>query len=492
MDAFFVVPALISPNVNPRLVPAICKTIERNIILTHYASIRLALLRKYGSRAVVEESGVVDLRSEVLSNWTKSSTLKQEVLSEGPKLSDVSKIPKPVAVAGAEVAKVALGKNKEYPGSKESDILGSKASTAAKDAIEYPRGITFFNQIGLEPTFLQIPVTMKKSGGLSRGLASRVLMVGVKCVAYQVDGVDDLTALITDYKGRSEIKRWFMKRVYNVLTKIPFTIPRSIRKHGTRGGQKAPSFKTKRTPGTIEYDIRKDVIFAPDSETLAKPRELSKMMSVQKPTTWSTVTVLSTVDFEDKELRDTLLMYRDLAKAGWGDLVIANEAKESSYFCTTKMGACYEMPLSYMRNIMNLDNVLDYAEVSRWNKPFRIAPLRKALTEGTNPDNQVTKPEAVLFEMNNIIRGDDEDEEELYDEMDIGGEDEELETSVGGFDLSDEAEEPDYDDFKSGASKVVRDMDGEEDGSWHDPFDPGTIRRPGFGDYSKEKWQDKE
>ena len=38
MDALFIVPTMVSPNVNIRIVPFLAKTIERNIILNNYAS----------------------------------------------------------------------------------------------------------------------------------------------------------------------------------------------------------------------------------------------------------------------------------------------------------------------------------------------------------------------------------------------------------------------------------------------------------------------
>ncbi len=476
MDAFFVVPALVSPNVNPRLVPALCKTIERNLILSHHASFRLALLRKYGGRAVTEEGAQPSLREQVLPK--REMTLREEVLHEGDPFDAFAK-----GVTG-ELTKTVIdvgGMGREaQPGSQEKDVLGAKTSTATKDAIEYPKGIVFFNQIGLEPTYLQVPVLMKQSGIRKFGTSSRVLTVGVKCVAYQLDGVSNLTALIKDMRGRSEVERWFKKKFYGVVSKIPLTIPKAIRSHGVRGGQKAPLMSKKKGP--VKYDIKKDVLFAPRSEVLANPKKLQKMMNVRRASSWTTVTVFSTVDFSEMDLKENLKMYKDISKSGWGDLVIVNEAKESSHFCTSKMGACYEMPFSYMRNIMNLDNVLDYAEVSRWNKPFRMAPLRAAFREGIEVDGEVS-PGAVMYEVLDFIGVDDEEE---LEDMDIGGEDESIESPVGRSNLSDEVEEPDEEDYKSGASKVVRDMDGEEDGSWHDPFDPGTIRYPGFGDYEKE------
>ena len=54
-------------------------------------------------------------------------------------------------------------------------------------------------------------------------------------------------------------------------------------------------------------------------------------------------------------------------------MVIVNEPKESIHFCTQKLNACYELPLDYLKQIMNISNVIDYGDVSKWTvKPFNI------------------------------------------------------------------------------------------------------------------------
>jgi len=62
-------------------------------------------------------------------------------------------------------------------------------------------------------------------------------------------------------------------------------------------------------------------------------------------------------------------------------MVIVNHPQESVNFCVSKMRSCYELPFAYMKQILNLSNVLDYSEVSRWTKPFHVATVGKALGE---------------------------------------------------------------------------------------------------------------
>ena len=112
-------------------------------------------------------------------------------------------------------------------------------------------------------------------------------------------------------------------------------------------------------------------------------------MNARQGTAWSTVVCLSTFDFDDEDLKESLTNYRWLVQAGWADILIVNEPKESVHFCTAKMNACYELPFAYMKQVMNLSNILDYSEIQRWNKPFHVTGVGRALSDGTTevPDD---------------------------------------------------------------------------------------------------------
>ena len=363
----FIIPAMVSPNVNEKIVPALAKTIERNVILTYYGSIRQALLQKYGG---------------LFTTSMREGALKEEafILSErkDESISSMSSATSAGVKAGIDFAGKAIGD--EGTGMKGSAITSSRTDSGSIDQVEYPKGLTFFNTISLEPTYLTI-MLQQKTRIVSASRTEKMMLVGFKCVPYIMDGTDNILALAKDMRGRSMIERWFLKKWNSIQTKIPLTLPRRIRQ-GARGGQTAKVLEK----GMRKYDLKKDIVYAPTSDIISNPNKLKKIMSVRSATNWSTLTIFSNMDFEEADMKQTLLSYKDLVKAGWGDLVIINEAKEAAYFCTTKMGACYNMPFAYMRNIMNLENVLDYSEVSKWSKPFSMAPIRKALTDGYIPE----------------------------------------------------------------------------------------------------------
>lgn len=387
MDALFVVPTMVSPSVNIRVVPFLAKTIERNIILDNYATLKLALLKKYRHKSGFSESEDVN-------------DLIDMVLNEGPR-NQSGYVPQTAAGNIAGLAKDALTGNiskfvdapfdaiNKFTTSKDRQSDG-KPTLGSTDSVEFPKGISFFNMISLEPTYLTIPVDMKRNFLGMGDMMERNLMLGVKCVPYQVQDVSNIVNLIKDMRGRSEIKKWFMKRWHSVVSSIPLTVPRQINRHGARGGISPSVFKD----APRKYDITKDIIFSPNSDTLSNPKALASRMSMRNTATWSTMTVFSVSDFDGLDLTETLMTYRDLVKAGWGDIIVVNSDRESAYFCTQKMSACYELGFSYMQNIMNLKGVLDSAEISRWTKPFhKVVTLRQAMKNVTRPTNETATAE---------------------------------------------------------------------------------------------------
>ena len=38
--------------------------------------------------------------------------------------------------------------------------------------------------------------------------------------------------------------------------------------------------------------------------------------------------------------------------------------------------------MAYIKTILNLSNVLDYSEVSRWSKPFSVTSVARVLRDG--------------------------------------------------------------------------------------------------------------
>jgi len=351
MEALFIIPTMVSPNINPRLVPVFSKLVERNILMTGGATFRAAVLKKYSGpfKTIRSESTLVEAKGG----------------KGGSKQDNKDK----AAEKGAE-AIVDLLRQTTAPAEKQKPM----PTLTEPEKIEIPQGISFFHTIGIAPTILEIPVTMKRHI-LGGGLAERVIRIGMKCVPYTIDGIENFVAMMRKVKNKKKVDTLLKRKMRSIL----------------------PKFKDYQMTGTTM-----DVFNAPNSIDLANPSKLAKRMSPREPSTWSTLTIFSTEDFEDMDLRESLLNYKELVKAGWGDMVVYNVAKDSVNFCTIRMNACLDIPMAYVKQIFNLSNVLSYADVARWSKPFGVSSLGKALSDNTIMDFKSEDTEARILE---IIRG---------------------------------------------------------------------------------------
>ncbi|MCK5018458.1 MAG: hypothetical protein KAS32_15470 [Candidatus Peribacteraceae bacterium] len=372
MNALFVVPAMISPNVNPRIVPALAKVIERNIIISNFASFRAAAMKKYAKP------------------WKSATSEDVEVagdnLMEGPKTHTTD------TLGGSSTSKGGL--SKDQWGKAQDAIIGAfgkpskdelrQPTTSGVEDIELPRGITFFNTFGLEPTYLTFRMDLKSTVIMPLSSGPVDIMVGVKVIPYAVKGVNNVLGMMKQIRSMSTMQRFWFSKWNSIKGKIPFTPQRAVRT-GERKGEAT------------------DIIFAPNSVELSNAKTLSKMMSTRKASNWATLAVLSTYDFSDKELRETIQDYKKLVKGGWGDMVIVNESSETVHFCTQKLNACYELPFAYLKQVMNLSNIMDYAEVSKWTRgPFHVTSVGRAFKEGGG--EEISSSEEVKSLIEGIIR----------------------------------------------------------------------------------------
>jgi hypothetical protein len=472
MDALFIVPAMVSQNVNEKVVPALAKVIERNILLNNSSMFRDAALIRYkssfnrkGLRLFKSENSSTDMPVIFLSEYSIGDdffkSLNKELLD-----SLVTEAPKPPASGGdmddldAEYkklkgdivrlydvaykqAKAASGGNKDIFDREfknrtakadglskafgehakkridaRSEALGnakdersfklelmkfnkelskdaslmlknradaksalldvrktqmeidrmkdrakySKGTRSADldyfkggnqftsiDQIEIPKGITFFSQISLEPTILEVPISYNMSRDPEDGQEFKIIRIGIKCIPYMVDDVKSILRLLKESKVMNSIERFFKNKFRDIQTKIPFSTAKAINK------------------GDINPDEASNTVkFSPTAAELSSPGKLAKLLRGGQSSPWSTMIILSSFDFkEESEILDMVKNYRAMTKYVIGDLVITNETKESAYFCTTKMGNCQELSFEYLKKVLNLNNVLDASITSR-------------------------------------------------------------------------------------------------------------------------------
>ena len=353
MDALFIIPALISPTVPERLIPGLTKMIERNTMLSYSSQIRSAAMRKYVNwfKVATSESDSIDIKNELSEAPIKAGIKDAEVkLGKGA-----------VKVSGPNVEIDPLSTGAAI----DADPRVTSPHKVGETEIEVPKGISFFNAVSLEPTLLEIPIEQKRDVLGVSGKSARLLRIGIKCIPYDVEGVTDIKKLLRNSKNLN-ITTSYLKRRWKSLNKRSILNP--TRRRIYRGEESTGNIVT-------------DIIMGPTSEDLSNPRILASLMSTRQSSRWSSVIIFTTIDFRGQEMREIMLQYRDIIKAGWGDMVIVDENREGVYFCTTKTMACSLMPYTYLRQILKMDNVIDYRETSSLTRPFRLVPIRAAVRE---------------------------------------------------------------------------------------------------------------
>jgi len=387
MDALFIVPAMISSNVNERIVPPLVKMIERNIILNNYASFRVAALKRYTGwfktatlRASTEEDNIDELLQEQKSKSSEEKDSKEKDKEKETFWTKAGKL-KGVARGVSLKDKPAIQKEKE---------------------IEIPKGIVFFNAVSLEPTYLVIPIEQNASLFSDKEKTETNIHIGVKCVPYLVKNVKDIVTMMEQLRSKDIIRAQFFRMWNSVKGKIPLTKGWWIR-HGYRGGAVPRILPKPGEPTEKQYEKLLDIVFSPSSKQLSNPRFLKKLMSSKSTSYWSTLSVLSVDDFKGTELQDNVNNYKRLVAAGWGDIIIDNFNDGSVYFCTQKLGACYQMSYRMMKQALMASDIFDYSEIKSYRSPFnRIAGVPRALSDGYIYDPKLEVEEDIL----NIIQGD--------------------------------------------------------------------------------------
>lgn len=393
MESVFVVPALVSPKVPANLVPLICKLVERNIILTYSSQLRIAAMKRFANilKTATSEDGKIDIKK--YKNLLKENEIYYTTLDEAGK-------PSPPGTGGTGSGKnapprvIPLMRNSDAVGDlglatsagRAVDDYSSQPAKLKGDDMEVPKGISFYTTISLEPTFLEIPIEMKRDIFGITGSSMRIIRIGVKCIPYNLVGVENVQKALTDTKNQAKIQGYWKSRWNSIKKRVWMSNERKVYK------------------GTMSTgDQMRDVVMGPSSYELSNPNILASLMDPRAPSRWTTMVLFSSNDFENNELVDSMNDYRSMVNAGWGDMVVVNSEKESIYFCMQKLMACQEIPFSYLRKIMSMDDVFDYKEVSKWTRPFNFKSIRAAMFEGDDPALYDVDRNSLIAEIENTI-----------------------------------------------------------------------------------------
>lgn len=307
------------------------------------------------------------------------------------------------------------------PPGRDREIESSAKSRADIEKPEVPRGIVFYDTISLEPTIAEFYVTYRVPqhiGGVLQKddygnfifeTRQEIFTIGLKCVPFRFRNVDDIIALmkkLATVRGLLGMTTRFVYRNYRRLfRKIPFSRARSIY-HGRPGVKQRAGGRGKTSilnrsmfrnqPGDKPY---LDIIYPPDYWELENIDFLAERLNPSIGTwSWSALLILTKEDFPDDFDFNTFFgNYSKLASAGWGDLVVVDKVSEILHYCSLALLNCIKIPLAYLKQLLNVKNVIDFTELSRFSsssaRPFSVGfmPSYKSVSPSSIPRVSIKK-----------------------------------------------------------------------------------------------------
>lgn len=386
MDALLTIPTLVSPSVEPKLLPAVCKLVERNIAVTYKSLFIEAMKMAYlGPGRGLSDSYDPVLHLRRLTNLLEATGGGGKGGSKGGTNIFNIQLPAPKKTAEEEereeqrlIAKeqreeerrqklrkeAKEDKKDERKNKKEGsdedkkDVLLKKTEFARKSGtgfsidreapvqretdIEVATGVSFYRTINLEPTYLQFQIKgrSKAYSDPSDDPITRDFTIGIKCVPFHLDGVTDLKKALSVARNRSVARTWYSKMAYRTFGQW---IKRYRAKTGRKMSKVADIFST--SPTALE---------------LTNKKILAQMFySGKNSSEWSPLVIFSKADFDDREYAENIWQYKQLVKGGWGDMIVMDNDKETINFCFQKDKACYQLGYIYLRQLLNIDDVID-------------------------------------------------------------------------------------------------------------------------------------
>jgi len=410
MDVLFVIPTLVSPSVPENMIPSIAKLVERNILSNYYSIIRRAVeqylivskpyLEAIGSdpdedeyneyrKQYIQLLGMLQDKNkewdQTINKMGQSGAFEDEIEKTNKKFQkEIKRIEdhlksmernldnymklrqnKLKGKLDAEKAK-RDEKTKRRPGASVTDKDMDKPITASLDQPEVVKGIEMFSTISLEPTVAIFPINILKKDNTE---VTKTFRVGVKAVPYVItNDMDDLIAYMAKVSNH--------KIIYNMLTR--FTI-RKINRFRKRFLILTKPWRTRR--GYISHgdDPKSEVMFTLDIDDIRSPRNLmKKFKGVTNNGIWTTLLVLDRNDIENTNADAEKIFgsYKKLASLGWGDMVVIDSEAEIVNFCSLSLLHCIKYPLSYLKKILNVKDIIDFSELNRTSKMFSMKPYK--------------------------------------------------------------------------------------------------------------------
>ena len=426
MDTIFIVPTLVSPSVPENMIPAIAKLVERNILTNYYGVIRRAVQihitrekltesseedykvwKKYKSGFEIDvKAAERDINSEknkdMSSVGDKAKNMQRRKLKRYQANLDnltTRRDANDANIDAYEEKRNAEQKNKrddesdkrsrdrenlkysrdqkDKPKERKSGVVISDKGADYKintidveKNTETVKGIEMYATISLEPTVAVFPINIKRKDNAE---IERTFKVGIKCVPYTI--TNEMADLVT-YMTKVSNSKW----AYNFINRYVIKKFNKLKKRIIL----SRAWRTKTGRNTPGESPTKDVLYSLDVDDIRNATKLSKKFKGPSSNImWTSLLVLDMSDFDSNdnkaETEKIFTSYRKLASIGWGDMVILNSESEIINFCSLSLLHCVKYPLSYLKKILNVRDIIDFSEINRSSKMFSMSPYRSAV-----------------------------------------------------------------------------------------------------------------
>jgi len=285
---------------------------------------------------------------------------------------------------------------------REKEITSSAKLRSDLEKPEVPKGVIFYDTINLEPTMFEFYFRYKSPRMIGNYLQKdshgrpmyeireRLFIINIKCVVFKLRNIPEIVSFM------SSVVR--MRGLLGLVQRSFYQIYREIAKRivGTRG-YKIRKDNLPDDPGARPYV---DIIYLPDYWELDNPKFLAKKLNPSiRSWLWASLMILSKEDFnEDFNYTKFFNSYKKLASIGWGDIVVIDKVSEIFHYCSLSLLHCTKIPLAYLKQLLNVNNVIDFTELSRYSseaKPFSFGGL--SLMPGVSIKTKGKEPFGTFF-----------------------------------------------------------------------------------------------
>lgn len=358
-NTLFLLPILVSDSIDTKFIPMYAKLIERHMLFMFHDRIKYAIEDIIHSIEKTMGEGVNITNISLKSNYENLLNLKDDSLNTLKDLNyddyndkvlenfnSLLHEKQPAPFSGTKK------KGTTDVGSKDRDITSTQS----------PTGLHLFDTVSIEPTFMVIDVISQKTYNV------RKVIISFKAIPYTISNVESVIGIYKYYKSMSgRITRMLFNFTRNYL-KTPAKIFSIFKGKYSNYASSSDFFD----PGDGKNAF-KNIMFGPDYSDIADINKLKmRIKKGTRSTKWVTSVIFSTEDFyrHDLDVNEFFKVYPKLVKMGWGNVIIHDADRDLSLFCSLAYGHCMTMPFTYLRKIMNIDDVLSYEEVSKTRNPF--------------------------------------------------------------------------------------------------------------------------